>query len=128
MPLSRIRPLARALFWCALVGASVLAILPQPPRLPTDALGDKINHILAFSVLAALAALAWPSAPRLKVVARLSALGAAIEVVQAIPALHRDCDIRDWVADTLAVVAVTGLAALIARGKRARADLSDTRR
>lgn len=107
MDLARHRPLLRAAFWCALVGATTLAILPQPPRLPTDAFGDKFNHVLAFSVMAALAMLGWPATSRLRVVFRLSVLGAAIEVVQAIPALHRDCDIRDWVADTLAVIVVT---------------------
>ena len=34
---------------------------------------------------------------------RLSFLGALIEVLQAIPELHRDCDIRDWIADTAAI-------------------------
>ena len=33
-------------------------------------------------------------------------MGALIEVFQAIPALHRDCDWRDWLADTLAVAGV----------------------
>ena len=36
----------------------------------------------------------------------LSLFGAAIEVVQAIPALHRDSDVSDWLADTIAAVAV----------------------
>jgi hypothetical protein len=31
------------------------------------------------------------------------------------PALHRDCDIRDWAADTVAIVVVTLLFALFAR-------------
>ena len=26
-----------------------------------------------------------------------------IEVVQALPVLGRDCDIRDWIADTVAI-------------------------
>jgi VanZ family protein len=32
--------------------------------------------------------------------------GAFIEVVQAIPALHRDSDVKDWIADTIAAAAV----------------------
>lgn len=114
--LDRFRPQLRILFWCALVGATTLAIMPQPPTLPTDDLGDKFNHILAFTVMAALAVLGWPAVPRLAILLRLSFLGAAIEVVQAIPALHRDCDPRDWVADTLAV----GTVLLVARLARAR--------
>lgn len=111
----RIRRAAIVLFWLALVGATTLAILPQPPRLPTDDFGDKFNHMLAFATMAGLAALAWPRAPRLRVIERLSFLGAMIEVVQSIPGLHRDCDIRDWIADTVAVVVVMAIAALIAR-------------
>jgi hypothetical protein len=42
--------------------------------------------------------------------------GAFIELVQAIPALGRDSDVRDWVADTAAIIAVL----LIVRWWRAR--------
>jgi len=33
----------------------------------------------------------------------LSLVGAVIEVIQAIPALHRDSDVLDWLAVTIAV-------------------------
>ena len=115
----RIRRLALIAFWGALAFSVVMALLPKPPEMPTDQLGDKFNHVLAFATLAGLAALAFPDAPRLRVVERLSFLGAMIEVAQSIPALHRDCDMRDWVADTVAVVVVTGIAAMIAH-RRAR--------
>ncbi|HET9628632.1 MAG TPA: hypothetical protein VFP14_04025 [Novosphingobium sp.] len=111
----RFEQFARVLFWLALLGAVGLALMPHPPQLPTDRLGDKFNHMLAFATLAALAALGWPQMERLRVVERLSFLGALIEVMQAMPALHRDCDIRDWAADTVAIVAVTALFALRAR-------------
>lgn len=112
---NRLRACIRILFWCALVGATTLAIMPQPPQLPTDSLGDKFNHVLAFTVMAIFARLGWPALSRLRIIAGLSALGALIEVVQAIPALHRDCDVRDWVADTLAVLAVFAVAAVLTR-------------
>ena len=38
--------------------------------------------------------------------ATLSLFGAVIEIVQSIPALHRDSDVLDWIADTAAVVVV----------------------
>ncbi len=114
----QIRRIATVLFWIALVGATTLAIMPQPPYLPTDEFGDKFNHMLAFATLAGLAAVAFPTTPRHRVIERLSFLGAMIEVVQSIPALHRDCDIRDWIVDTFAIVVVTGIAALIAATKR----------
>ena len=115
----RFRRLSRFAFWGALTFSVVMALLPKPPEMPTDQLGDKFNHILAFATLAGLAALAFPDAPRLRVIERLSFLGAMIEVAQSIPALHRDCDMRDWVADTVAVVVVTGIAAMIVH-RRAR--------
>lgn len=118
MPLSPERRVPRAtkvLFFAAAVFALVMALLPQPPYTPTQNLGDKVQHIIGFATLAALAALAWPRAPRLLVIERLSFFGAFIEVAQAIPALGRDCDILDWVADTLAVVVVIGLFTLLRR-------------
>ena len=39
----------------------------------------------------------------MRILERLSFVGALIEVVQSIPQLHRDCDIRDWIADTAAI-------------------------
>ena len=97
----------RLLFWLASIFAVVMAELPQPPKLPMDNFGDKATHMLAFATLAALAALGFPAANRWRIAERLSFLGALIEVVQSIPALQRDCDIRDWIADTLAIVVVT---------------------
>lgn len=103
----------RVLFVLACLFAVTMALLPKPPKLPTDAWGDKVEHMIAFSTLAFLAALSFPRMPRWRVIERLSFLGALIEVAQSIPALGRDCDIRDWIADTLAVLVVTGLVALV---------------
>ena len=76
-----------------------MALLPHPPHIANQ-LGDKYQHMLAFGTLAILAAAAWPAAEVLRIGERLSFAGALIEVLQSIPSLHRDCDIRDWVADT----------------------------
>lgn len=105
----------QSLFWCALVFALVMALLPQPPHLPIDRLGDKFEHMLAFSVLALLGSIAYSAMPLFRLGERLSFLGAVIEVLQSIPALHRDCDIRDWIADTIAVTIVLGLVYLVRR-------------
>ena len=59
--------------------------------------------------------------PRTRTAERLSFLGALIEVGQSIPVLHRDCDIRDWFADTAAVLVVLGLYALARRIRPDRA-------
>jgi membrane protease YdiL (CAAX protease family) len=96
----------RVVFLCALAFALVMALVPKPPHLPIDDLGDKFEHGLAFMTLTFLGALSYPKMPLPRVGERLSFLGAMIEVTQSIPALHRDCDIMDWVTDT-AVILVT---------------------
>lgn len=99
------RPIRLAAFWAALAFACIMATLPHPPALPGQP-GDKVQHVAAFTTLALLGALAYPrmALPRLGL--RLSLLGAAIELCQSIPALHRDCSVWDWAADT-AAIAVT---------------------
>lgn len=90
------------LFWAALAFALAMAWLPHPPALP-GAPEDKLQHVAAFATLSLLAAGAFPAQPLARIGERLSFVGAIIEVVQAIPALGRDCDIRDWIADTVAI-------------------------
>ncbi len=110
----------RLAFWCALLGAVALAVVPQPPDLGTGGLGDKFNHMLAFGTLTVLACLAFPQAGRLRIAERLSFLGALIEVVQAMPVVARDCDIRDWIADTLAIALALALVHVVLPRLRAR--------
>jgi VanZ family protein len=104
--------LLRVAFWAALLFSFVMAVLPHPPDLPGDP-SDKILHVLAFSVLAALAPLAYPAARPARIGLLLSAFGALIEIVQTIPSLHRDAELIDWVADTAALAAVLSLATLL---------------
>lgn len=59
--------------------------------------------MLAFFTHTVLAGVGWPRTRLSKAALYLSLVGAGIEVVQAIPALHRDSDWRDWVADSLAI-------------------------
>ena len=117
IPSSTLHLAAALLFWLALAFAVTMAVLPHPPQLPIDRLGDKFEHMLAFATLTLLAEFTFAQTPRLRVAERLSFLGALIEVFQSVPALHRDCDIRDWVADTLAILAMTALLAIV-RGPR----------
>jgi hypothetical protein len=111
--IKRLPTLFPILFWAALAFAFTMAVLPHPPEIPGNP-SDKVQHILAFCVLSILGALAFPRAGLVSVGIRLSAFGAFIEIVQAIPILHRDCDIMDWVADTAAIV-VALLVVAIAR-------------
>ena len=105
----------RFLLAAALAFAVTMALLPAPPDLPV---GDKYQHMAAFGTLTILAALGYPKAPLYRIGERLSFLGAMIEVLQSIPALHRDCDIMDWVADTSVIAGVLIVIALV-RSRRA---------
>ena len=93
-------------FWAALTFALVMALLPAPPHTPVNRFGDKFAHMLAFAVLAGLGAAAYPALRLRALGLGLSAVGALIEVLQAIPRLHRDSDVRDWIADSLAIAVV----------------------
>ena len=96
---------ARVIFWTAACFAFVMAILPHPPELPGQP-SDKVQHVIAFATLAVLGSFAYPATALVQLLVRLSIFGAFIEVVQAIPALHRDSDVLDWLADTAAVLVV----------------------
>lgn len=106
---------ARALFWAAALFAFVMAVLPHPPHIPGNP-NDKLQHIAAFVTLSLLGSFAYPALALVQLLIRLSMFGAAIEVIQAIPVLHRDSDFWDWVADTVAI----GVALLIVRWWRRR--------
>jgi len=82
-----------------------MALVPHPPQLPGEP-SDKIQHIAAFLTLGALGSFAYPGTKPLLLGAGLSIFGAAIEVLQLIPSLHRDSDPLDWMADTAAVALV----------------------
>lgn len=85
-----------------------MALLPKPPSLPIET-GDKVQHMMAFATLSALAAAGWRERRLAVLFAWLAGFGAAIEVLQAIPVLNRDSDVLDWVADMAATIAALGL-------------------
>lgn len=95
----------RPMFCILVIFTLTMAFLPKPPATPIDRFGDKFEHVLAFAVLTVTAMIGWPQPRRWRIVMLLSALGGLIEVVQAVPFLHRDSDWHDWVADTVAIVA-----------------------
>ena len=98
----------RTFFRIALVAAVIFALLMAlSPRPPIDVpMLDKWQHMSAFGMLALPAALGWPEVPLHRIGERRSFLGALVEVFQSIPALHRDCDVMDWLADTCVIVCV----------------------
>lgn len=117
--MTRLRPLLRVTFFAAAIFAFVMATLPRPPALPFQTT-DTAMHTLAFFTLAVLAVLAWPKLRLLWIWLGLSAFGALIEFVQAIPALHRDAELRDWLVDNGAVIAVLLAAFLLQRLRASR--------
>lgn len=104
----------RILFWAAAIFAFVMAVLPHPPMV--EHVSDKIQHIAAFVTLTVLAVAAYPRAELLRIAERLTLVGAVIEVVQSIPTLHRDCDIRDLLTDCLAIGVVMAIV-VVYRGR-----------
>lgn len=82
-----------------------MAVLPHPPRLPGSP-SDKLLHVLAFTVLTALALAAHPRAAPLKIAAALVLLGGVIELVQLIRPLNREGSWLDFAADCGAVATV----------------------
>jgi hypothetical protein len=75
-------------FWAAWAFALLMALLPHPPQVMGET-NDKVQHIVAFVTLSVLASLAYPKAGPIRIGLLLSFYGAAIEMLQAIPILHR---------------------------------------
>lgn len=109
----------RLAFWVAVAFTFVMATLPKPPPLPLSP-NDKLQHILAFATLAALATAAYARTSVIKLMLGFAVFGALIEFVQMVPALNRDADWLDWCAD-VAAVAVVLLAAVLWRRFKQRA-------
>jgi len=95
---------ARLALGMAFLGITYLAIAPSSGSLPTSG-NDKLNHFLAFYLLALLVDYSFPSV-RFHYIKILSLVGygAAIEMVQFF-APSRSCSLYDLLADTIAVFA-----------------------
>ncbi|MER8441065.1 hypothetical protein NKH36_05125 [Mesorhizobium sp. M1312] len=94
--------LARFAFLVTLAGVLLLTLLPVR-FLPDLGMAvtlhdDKLQHAIAFAVLAALGSLGWPEHTA-RLVVLLAFTGAAIEVLQGAQLIGRDLDGFDWVAD-----------------------------
>lgn len=109
---------ARLLFWLAFAFAAAMALWPQAPTLALGEYADKWTHVLAFAALTVLAQLGFSGAGRWRIALWLCLFGAGIEVVQAIPALHREASLMDWLVDAAVVLALTVGAGMIRPGRR----------
>lgn len=90
---------------------SVVANL-APGALSIGSPSDKLNHALAFGLLAILALWAFPKTRVLVLFAALVIFSAGIELCQSIFDLGRAPDLADWGAGVIATVPVLGLAAI----------------
>ena len=95
------RHVSRIVLAAAFVLTFVMALLTHPPSLPGTP-SDKVLHVLAFAVLAILAVRAYPGQSLTTLLCWLVGFGALIELLQSIPALHRDSDIIDLAFDAAA--------------------------
>ncbi|RZJ31378.1 MAG: hypothetical protein EON85_03420 [Brevundimonas sp.] len=73
---------------------------------------DKANHAMAFLTWTVLAGCGWPRAGILRVALVMLGLGTAVELIQGLPAVGRDADVWDVVADMTGFLMGWGLLAL----------------
>lgn len=83
------------MFWLTAAFTLVMAVIPVPPSFATD----KIEHMLAFAVLAGLAVFGFSRVAIWKLFLTFAVFGGTIELVQALPIVGRDGDWSDWLAD-----------------------------
>lgn len=83
---------------------ALCAALPEGTKVSIG-LGDKFDHFAAFAALAAMCAAVFPGLALGYLQTAMVAFGAAIELVQAIPALQRNSDAKDLLADAAGAAA-----------------------
>lgn len=110
---SRVQRAARVAFVLAALVAFVMASLPHPPRIPGEP-SDKILHVVAFATLGVFAGAGFRRRSVWWLFAMLSVFGALIEAVQAIPALNRDSELADLLADMVAALVALVAVRLVA--------------
>lgn len=100
-------------FWVALMFTFTNAVMPSEHAV-TIFSWDKAEHFAAFYILTVLAAAAYPLVNVIWVAIALSAFGAAIEVVQGLQIVGRDCDAWDWAVDSIGIASALAPMTLIA--------------
>lgn len=96
--------LSRLAFAGALAAVAVMSLLPEKALPPMPDVSDKVEHAVAYAVLAGLAALSWRQGRELLLAfAALILMGAAIEILQRwIPG--RSGEWLDFAADVAGVL------------------------
>ncbi len=114
MTATRLKPLPRARLWCALWSGAIalvvlLSLVPAQdlPGVPSG--GDKLEHFLAYAVLAAGAVQLFMPRAALGAGGGLVLLGIALEWAQFLFTSTRMMEGLDALADALGVLAGLGL-------------------
>jgi hypothetical protein len=102
LKVSQLVRLAQVAFFGALMFTFYSAVIP-PAQAVQLAPWDKAEHFIVFYSLTYLAVAAFPRGRLLVIALLLSGFGALIEFVQGLSVVHRDRDLWDWVADTIAI-------------------------
>jgi hypothetical protein len=94
--------LARGVFAVVVLVSFAVLFAPGPDVPPAPYGVDKLVHGGLFLALAATGC--WAGIRRPVVAVLLPLYAAASELIQAIPALHRDATLGDWLADVVGVL------------------------
>ncbi len=94
-----------ALWWLAVLGTIVVCLIPPPP-IPLPENSDKVEHFLAYFLLAASAVQIYPRrAALIWAAVGLVALGIGIEFAQGALTVNRMADPMDALANSVGVLA-----------------------
>lgn len=100
----------RVLFAAALLFTLAKTLWPHAhPHVGGPNIASKIGNCAAFAVLTFVAMFAFPRLKLLQLGEILSFLAAGIEVLQELPAVHRDANIFDWLIETGVIAIVLAL-------------------
>ncbi len=112
-----LKPLRWPRLWLSLWGVAILVVIvvclmPMPAMPPLPDNSDKIEHLLAYFFLAALAVQLFQGRRALWIIAMaLVVMGIGIEIAQGVLTAHRAADPRDALANTIGVL--LGMATLL---------------
>lgn len=109
-------PIAKLLFW--LLAALVLFFALVPGPLGNIISSDTERHYLAFLVLPAIAAYAWPRIPVPAMWLAFVAFGGLIEFLQWEMALGRAAEWHDWMNDMMATTISLVVSSVVLRMTR----------
>ena len=104
-------------FWAAIVVVLAIAYLSLMPseELPSPRLNDKLNHVIAYGVLAVLATIGRKSVAIIPVLGGVIVYGFLIEGLQGVMGLGRSASWLDGLANTVGALAGVGLGLWLGR-------------